>query len=141
MTFGVWALLVGVVGMAAATVSATSLGIIVDNTVHFLMKYRRARNEQGLNAQDAIRYSFDTVGSAIAANALILALGFSVLALSYFKITAEMGILTALAIVIALVVDFFLLPALLLVRAQPENQGADYVAIKADEPRTYAKVA
>ena len=41
MTFGVWALLVGVVGMAAATVAAVSLGIIVDNTVHLLTKYQR----------------------------------------------------------------------------------------------------
>jgi len=123
MTFGIWALLVGEVGMAAATVSATSLGIIVDNTVHILTKYRRARRESGLNVEGAVRYAFDTVGAAVAANALILALGFSVLAYSSFKITAEMGLLTALAIVIALLVDLFLLPALLLLGAQPQTKG------------------
>lgn len=106
--------------MAAATVSATALGIIVDNTVHILTKYQRAREENGLTVQDAIRYAFDTVGAAVAANALILSLGFSVLALSSFKITAEMGILTAIAILVALVVDFFLLPAILLIRAKPQ---------------------
>ncbi len=115
MTFGVWALLVNQVGMAAATVSATSLGIIVDNTVHFLTKYLRARREQGVDRPQAIRYTFETVGMAMALNALILAFGFAVLAASTFKINAELGLLTAMAILIALVVDFLLLPALLLI--------------------------
>ena len=118
MTFGVWALTVGQVGMAAATVSATSLGIIVDNTVHFMTKYLRARRERGFDRPEAIRYAFRTVG---AANALILALGFAVLAASTFRINAEMGLLTALAIVIALAVDFLLLPALLLIGHEKEN--------------------
>ena len=114
MTFGLWALLVGVVGLAAATVTATSLGIIVDNTVHLLTKYLRGIREKGLPVPDAIRYAFRTVGTAVAANALILALGFGVLALSTFKINAEMGLLTAIAVVVALIVDFLLLPALLM---------------------------
>jgi predicted RND superfamily exporter protein len=114
MTFGVWAILVGMVGMAAATVTATSLGIIVDNTVHLLTKYQRGIREKGLSVPDAIRYAFRTVGTAVAANAVILAIGFSVLALSTFKINAEMGLLTAIAVVIALIVDFFFLPALLM---------------------------
>ena len=114
MTFGVWALLVGQVGLAAATVSATSLGIIVDNTVHYLTKYLRARRENGLSRRDAVIYAFETVGLAILANAIILTTGFAVLAFSTFKVTAEMGLLTAIAIVIALAIDFLLLPALLL---------------------------
>ena len=127
MTFGIWALFVGEVGMAAATVSATSLGIIVDNTVHILTKYQRAREELALSIEDAIRYTFDTVGAAVVANALILALGFSVLMYSSFKITGDMGTLTALAIIIALVVDLLLLPALLMLRAQPKNKGNEDV--------------
>ena len=121
MTFGVWALTVGEVGMAAATVSVTSLGIIVDNTVHFMTKYLRARRERGFDQPEAIRYAFRTVGAAIAANAVILALGFAVLAASTFRINAEMGLLTALAIVIALAVDFLLLPALLLIGHEKEK--------------------
>lgn len=132
MTFGVWAALVGVVGLAAATVSATSLGIIVDNTVHLLTKYQRGLREQGLSVPDAIRYAFRTVGNAVAINALILAFGFGVLALSTFKINAEMGILTAMAVVIALIVDFLLLPALLMLASQfkkeSTNENAEYAA-------------
>lgn len=131
MTFGVWALLVGKVGMAAATVSATSLGIIVDNTVHFMTKYLRARRERGFDRPAAIDYAFRTVGTAIAANAVILAFGFAVLAWSTFKINAEMGLLTAIAIVIAVVVDFLLLPALLLIGHEKEKGTAHAQAVPA----------
>ena len=132
MTFGLWALLVGQVGMAAATVTATSLGIIVDNTVHFMTKYLRARRERALERPDAIRYAFRTVGAAIAANAVILSLGFAVLAASTFRVNAEMGLLTALAIVIAVVVDFLLLPALLLIGHKKEKEIAQSKAYAAE---------
>jgi len=115
MAFGVWALLVGKVGMGAATVSATSLGIIVDNTVHFLSKYLRARREMGLDRPNAITYAFSTVGWAITANAVILISGFAWLATSSFKINMEMGLLTAITVLIALLVSFFTLPALLMI--------------------------
>ncbi len=119
MTFGAWALLVNQVGMAAAMVSATSLGIVVDSTVHFLSKYLRARREKNQSPSEAIRYTFRMVGKALVVNALILTFGFGVLALSTFRINAEMGLLTALAIVIALAVDFLLLPSLLLIAHKP----------------------
>ncbi len=115
MTFGLWALLVGQVGMAAATVTASSLGIVVDDTVHFLTKYLLARREKGLDRADAVRYAFRTVGQAIVATTVILTVGFGVLAGSTFLINAQLGLLTAMAIVLALVVDFLLLPALLLI--------------------------
>ena len=123
MTFGVWALLVGKVGMGAATVSATSLGIIVDNTVHFLSKYLRARRELGAERHAAIKYAFETVGWAIAANAVILMSGFAWLTTSNFKVNVEMGMLTAIAILIALLVNFFLLPALLMIGHNKEKNS------------------
>jgi outer membrane lipoprotein-sorting protein len=122
MTFGLWAVLVGQVGMAAATVSATSLGIVVDDTVHFLAKYLRARREKKLDRPQAIRYAFLTVGRAIISTTVILAFGFGVLALSTFRVNAQMGLLTALAILIALPVDFLLLPSLLMIGARTQSE-------------------
>jgi predicted RND superfamily exporter protein len=113
-TFGAWALLVGEVGFSVATVASISLGIIVDDTVHLLSKYVRARREREGSAADAIRYAFKSVGVAIIVNTVILAAGFLVLLTSSFKINVDMGLLTALAIVFALILDFLLLPALLL---------------------------
>ena len=125
MTFGLWALLVGKVGMAAATVSASSLGIIVDDTVHFLTKFLRARREKGLDAAGAVRYAFRNVGPAIVNTSIILTAGFLVLTWSTFRINFELGLLTAIAIVLALLTDFFLLPSLLLWGSSQETKGGN----------------
>ncbi len=112
-TFGTWALLVGQVGFSVATVASISLGIIVDDTVHFLSKYVRARNEKGMDASGSVRYAYRNVGVAILVNTVILTAGFLVLTASSFKMNFDMGMLTAIAIVLALILDFLLLPALL----------------------------
>ena len=113
-TFGAWAVLIGEVGFSVATVASISLGIIVDDTVHLLSKYVRARRARNATAADAIRYAFKNVGVAIVVNTIVLSAGFLVLLTSSFKVNADMGLLTALAIVFALILDFLFLPALLL---------------------------
>jgi predicted RND superfamily exporter protein len=122
-TFGAWALLVGTVGFSVATVASISLGIIVDDTVHFLSKYVRARNERALSIEDSIRYAFHNVGIAIVVNTIILTAGFYVMTTSAFKMNVDLGLMTMLAIGFALILDFLLLPALLLLgkRAQVEK--------------------
>lgn len=114
VAFGVWALLVGTVGFSVAAVASVSLGIVVDDTVHFLSKYVRGMREKGYDRAGAIRYAFETVGSALVVNTVILVVGFAYLATSNFKVNADMGLLTALAISFALIFDFLFLPALML---------------------------
>ena len=114
MAFGVWALLIGEVGFSLAAGLGMTIGIIVDDTVHFLSKYLRARREQGLNAEEAVSYAFSRVGSALLITTFVLTMGFAVLMFSTFKSNFELGMMTALTICIALFVDFLLLPALLL---------------------------
>jgi len=123
-TFGTWALLVGEVGFSVATVASISLGIIVDDTVHFLSKYVRARDERGLSTEDSIRYAFENVGMAIVVNTIILAIGFFVMTVSAFKPNFDMGLMTVIAIVFALVLDFLLLPALLLLGKKDRESAA-----------------
>ncbi len=113
-TFGAWALLVGEVGFSVATVASISLGIIVDDTVHLLSKYVRARDERGLTVEDSIRYAFRNVGTAIVVNTIILTAGFLVMTTSAFKMNVDLGLMTVLSIVFALILDFLFLPALLL---------------------------
>ena len=113
-TFGAWALLVGEVGFSVATVASISLGIIVDDTVHFLSKYVRARDERRLSVEDSIRYAFHNVGTAIVVNTIILSAGFLVMTTSAFKMNVDLGLMTVLAIIFALILDFLFLPALLL---------------------------
>lgn len=114
MAFGLWGLLVGEVGLSLSVVTAMSLGIVVDDTVHFLSKYLRARREQGLDPEAAVRYAFSSVGMALWITSLVLMAGFMVLALSAFYLNAGMGMLTAIVIGLALVVDFLFLPPLLM---------------------------
>ena len=122
-TFGAWALLIGEVGFSVATVASISLGIIVDDTVHFLSKFVRARDERGLTIEDSIRYAFRNVGVAIVVNTIILSAGFLVMMTSAFKMNVDLGLMTVLAIVFALILDFLFLPALLLLGKRDRVAG------------------
>ena len=123
--FGVWGLAVGEVGLGLSVVMGMTLGIIVDDTVHFLSKYIRARREKGLSSEEAIRYSFASVGRALFITTMVLVAGFLVMATSSFKINADMGLLTAMTILIALLVDFLFLPPLLMVlRSKKDRKTA-----------------
>ncbi len=113
MAFGIWSLTVGEAGFAISIVGSVTLGIVVDDTVHFLTKYVRARREKGLAANEAINAAFGNVGPALVATSVILVAGFSVLMLSTFKMNWILGALSALTIAVALIVDFTFLPALL----------------------------
>lgn len=114
MAFGLWGLLVGRVGLALSVVTSMTLGIVVDDTVHFLSKYLRARREKHLNNENAVRYAFHTVGTALWVTTFVLTAGFLVLAQSSFQINAGMGMLTSITIMLALLADFLLLPTLLI---------------------------
>ncbi len=123
MAFGMWSLLVGKIGFAVSVVAAMTMGIVVDDSVHFLIKYLRARREKDLSPPDAIRYAFSSVGRALWVTSAVLVAGFVVLAQSTFKQNSDMGLLAAITIGFALIADFFLLPGLLLLvdRERPEH--------------------
>ena len=125
IAFGVWAWLVGDVGFAVSVVAGLSIGIIVDDTVHFLSKYTLARREKGLSAPDAVRYAFRTVGTAILGTTFIVAIGFAMLGLSTFRVTSYMGLLTSLTVASALAVDFLLLPTLLIAFDRRKSEERD----------------
>ena len=114
MGFGLWGMLVGEVGLALSVVTTMTLGIVVDDTVHFLSKYLRARRERGYSSPDAVRYAFNTVGRALLTTSIVLVAGFLVLSQSTFELNSGMGLLTAIVITFALVADFLLLPPLLM---------------------------
>ena len=121
MGFGLWGLLVGEVGLALSVVTTMTLGIVVDDTVHFLSKYLRARREENLDRYDAVRYAFTTVGRALVITSIVLVVGFLVLAMSNFKLNSGMGMLTAIIIAFALAADFLFLPPLLMKLDKKKN--------------------
>ena len=112
--FGIWGLTVGEVGLSLSMVTAMTLGIVVDDSVHFLSRYQRARREFGCAPADAVRVAFRTVGVAMLTTSTVLVAGFIVVSLSSFVLNSGMGKLTALVIALALIADFLLLPPLLM---------------------------
>ncbi|USD39991.1 MMPL family transporter [Vibrio sp. SCSIO 43135] len=130
--FGLWALVSGEINLGLSVVVTLTLGIVVDDAVHFLSKYQRAR-KQGQSAVEAVRYAFHTVGRALWITTVVLVAGFSVLAMSTFRLNADMGSLSAMVIFIALVVDFLFLPALLMMFDKKEYQVESEVKQDADD--------
>ncbi len=114
IAFGIWYLLRGQVGIANSIVVSLSLGIIVDDTVHFLSKYLYAKRHKNLLTEDAIRYAFRSVGRALWITTVALVCGFLIMSFSTYLPNGEMAILTCVTIIAALLVDFFLLPPLLM---------------------------
>ncbi len=114
MGFGLWGYMVGEIGLSLSVVSTMTLGIVVDDTVHFLSKYLRARREKHLCPENAVRYAFATVGRALLITSIVLVAGFLILATSAFQLNSGMGLLTAIVIILALFADFLFLPPLLI---------------------------
>lgn len=111
--FGAWGLLVGEVGMSLSIVFSLTLGIVVDDTIHFLARYSRAR-QSGLDAADSVRVAYSGIGEALLITTLVLVVGFGTLAASSFQLSRHLGMLTSGIIGIALLGDFLMLPALLI---------------------------
>ncbi|EOV0868450.1 RND family transporter [Vibrio parahaemolyticus] len=136
--FGLWALISGEINLGLSVVVTLTLGIVVDDAVHFLSKYQRARRE-GQTAEQAVRYAFHTVGRALWITTVVLVAGFSVLAMSSFRLNADMGQLSAIVIFIALVVDFLFLPTLLMLfdkKAYLQKSPSDNARLKASSTIT-----
>ena len=122
--YGLWGLAVSRLNIVASVAGTVSLGIIVDDTIHFLMKFERMRREKGLGPAEAVREALVMVGPAMAITTVVLATGFFALSLSAFQMTSHLGILTGAIALAAIVTDLFLLPALLLTLARSSEPAA-----------------
>lgn len=114
IAFGLWGIFVGQVNLAVAVIFAITLGIVVDDTVHFITKYLHAKEQNKSSAKEAVMYAFSRVGKPIITTTIVLASGFFVLAFSSFDVNASMGLMVGITIIIALIWDFLFLPALLI---------------------------
>ncbi|HLM68684.1 MAG TPA: MMPL family transporter, partial [Longimicrobium sp.] len=99
--------------IATATIGAIVLGIAVDDTIHFLFRYRTER-EAGLSREEAVGRTYRETGRSVVFASVVLALGFAVLATSSSQSIAYFGIVASLSIVGAMLADLLLLPVLLL---------------------------
>ncbi len=118
--FGIWALYKAQINTGMVVVFGMTLGIIVDDTVHFMSKFLRARRELGYTAKEAVVYAFETVGKALVTTTLVLLAGFTVLSTSSFALNSYMARITVVIILSALIIDFILLPSLLILTSKKD---------------------
>ncbi|MDF1879881.1 MMPL family transporter [Sulfurimonas sp. MAG313] len=112
-------LVIGIMGWFGMTIDigvaisgAIIIGVAVDDTIHFLIKYQEARRK-GYNFEDSLSYVMQYAGSAIIFTTIILSSAFMIFSFSQFLPNVNFGIVTAVALVIAVLVDLLMLPALL----------------------------
>ncbi len=122
MSMAIWGYVVGHVSVAASIVTAIAFGIVVDDTIHLMSKYLRARAE-GNSPPEAILPTFRLVGRPLLTTTLIFALGFLVFGASGLVANQTLGILVGMTVVIALVADFLLFPPLLLALDRNEKNA------------------
>jgi predicted RND superfamily exporter protein len=108
--FGIWAVLVGEIGMAATLVVAVTIGVVIDDSIHLLYRYRDGTVELDLSAPEAAGYSVHRTAAAIVTTSVVLAGGFSILMLSDFRMNSAFGVCSALVIVLALVYNTTVMP-------------------------------
>jgi predicted RND superfamily exporter protein len=108
--FGLWALFVGEIGMAATLVIAVTIGVVIDDSIHLLYRYRDGLSELDLSPSEAAGYSILRTAAAIVTTSVVLAGGFSVLMLSDFRMNSAFGMCSALVIVLALVYNTTVMP-------------------------------
>ncbi|GAA3599914.1 efflux RND transporter permease subunit [Flavivirga amylovorans] len=125
--FGIWALYKAQINTGMVIVFGMTLGIIVDDTVHFMSKFLRARRELGYDAKQAVVYAFETVGKALVTTTIVLLAGFAVLSTSSFALNSYMARITVIIILAALIIDFILLPSLLILTSKKEAVSAQNI--------------
>ena len=95
------------------TVAAISVGMAVDNTIHYLYRYKVEARNRDLNDNQRVINSHETVGRAVFYTATTIAAGFSIFALSSFTPTVLFGLFTAFALMVSFFASLTLLPFLL----------------------------
>ena len=98
--------------MFTLLIGAIALGLAVDDTVHFMHNFRRYEIQYN-DVDKAVRLTLLGTGRAITLTSIVLALGFLVLTFSKMNNMVDFGVLTASAIIVALLADFYLMPAIM----------------------------
>lgn len=112
--YGLWWLFVGQMNIVASIAASIALGIIVDDTIHFLTRFQAMQRKEGVSTEEAMRKTLGHVGPAMLSTTAILVLGFGVLTLSSFQMTSYLGWLSLIIIGLAPVADLLIAPALVI---------------------------
>jgi len=107
--------------MMTITIAAITIGIAVDNSIHYIYRFREEKEKLQTN-EKIIDICHHTVGKAIISTSITIVFGFSILGFSNFIPTIYFGLFTGMAMITALVLVLTLLPRLL-IQFAPKNNG------------------
>jgi len=107
--------------MMTITIAAITIGIAVDNSIHYIYRFRQEVKERK-DKNDAVYICHHTVGKAIISTSVTIVFGFSILGFSNFIPTIYFGLFTGLAMITALILVLTLLPRLLIQFAPETNE-------------------
>ncbi|MCA9549682.1 MAG: MMPL family transporter [Myxococcales bacterium] len=122
LTFGTMSLLGLSFDTNSAFVACLGIGIAVDDTIHIAARYKRAREEGSPTPLSAAQYALTHAGYPVVLTSVLLAVGFSVLCLSSFAPTFRVGLLSAILVAYAVLLDLVLLPILLITADRAERR-------------------
>ena len=110
--------IIGLIGipldMMTITIAAITIGIAVDNSIHYIYRFKEEFNNSN-DYKKTINLCHSTVGQAILNTSITIVFGFSILVLSKFIPTIYFGIFTGIAMLLAMTSVLTLLPSLLLI--------------------------
>jgi predicted RND superfamily exporter protein len=134
IAFGIWGLFSGEVGISIASALGLTIGIVVDDTVHFVSKYLTLRRKEGLMPEAAIKQTFEHVGTALCVTSFVLIAGFLVFTTSSYSMNSDLGYFVAMTIGFALLIDlFFLAPLILLVEEYKTKNNSSEVHLDSSQ--------
>jgi hypothetical protein len=113
LNFGVMGWLGIPLDIATTLISSIAIGIGVDDSIHFILRYKRAIKENGKNPDQATVVTVNSAGRPILNTSLALILGFSALCVASFKPVIYFGSLTALSMLTTTIGALFILPAVI----------------------------
>jgi hypothetical protein len=114
--------------VGTVTVASIALGLVVDDTIHFLDRYFEIGRKGSADVVDRLRRVFRKTGGPIFYTSLALVLGLGSFTVTSFRPTAYFGLLIALTSLFALLANLVLLPALLMVREDLRGRSAGSIS-------------
>jgi hypothetical protein len=127
IAYGAWSLLFGEMNIVVAFGASICMGIVVDDTLHFMTRYDHARSQLGLAPAEALRHTFDHVAVPLLVTTAVLVVGFGMLTQSHFQMNSVFGGLVVMVIVLGLVCELVFLPACLV--ALDRDRGPSRIAL------------
>ena len=107
--------------MMTITIAAITIGIAVDNSIHYIYRFKEEFSKNN-NYEDTLKLCHSTVGIAILNTSITIVFGFSILVFSNFIPTIYFGVFTGIAMLLAMISVLTLLPSLILITKPFSNK-------------------